>query len=137
MKVLVIEDNPVGLAALETYLRHQGIEVQGAGNGLGALTRLEVFSPDVLILDLLMPGLDGLAFLSHLRADPRWARLPVIINTGAGDAVLERVLARKESLDPLEVLPKPTDAPVLLATLRSLAKETDDAASDSGVDRGN
>jgi phosphoserine phosphatase RsbU/P len=123
VRVLIIEDNPVGLEALETYLRHEGMEVQGAANGLGALTRLEVFSPDVLVLDLLMPGLDGLAFLQHLRADPRWKDLPVVINTGAGGAVLEKVLAMKDALAPLEVLPKPADPAGLLALLKSLGGE--------------
>src|SRR5207244_2688379 len=79
----------------------EGYEIQTAGNGQEALDILGAFSPDLVILDLMMPVMDGMAFLDTIRADPRYRHLPVIIVTA-------------KVLSPEEVRRLSADAPSLV-----------------------
>jgi len=80
-KVLVVEDDEATRELIRRTLEHRGNVVDEAGNGQLALDRLEVERPDVIVLDLMMPVLDGFGFLHALRSDPRFADLPVIVAT--------------------------------------------------------
>src|ERR1051326_7149516 len=80
-KLLVVDDDEDARRLIAAYLSEEGYEIQTAVNGREALDVLERFSPDLVILDLLMPVMDGMAFLDAIRADPRWRHLPVIIIT--------------------------------------------------------
>jgi PAS domain S-box-containing protein len=81
-RVLVVEDEPGTQELLRTYLEEAGIQVTLAGNGEEAESALEDFFPDLILLDLVMPVMDGTAFLERLRADPERTEIPVIICTG-------------------------------------------------------
>jgi CheY-like chemotaxis protein len=80
--VLVIEDDQLAREALSDALRAAGLDVAVAEDGVAGLERLRAgWDPAVVLLDLFMPRLDGESFLRTVRADPRWARLPVITVT--------------------------------------------------------
>lgn len=123
MNVLIVEDNALTVEALEAYLRGEGYRVDYAGNGHGALTRLEVRTPDVIILDIVMPGMDGLEFLGRLRGEPRWRRLPVVLTTAAADEDCRQVIEAAQHLGPLCVLRKPFDPSGLLSVLDQMTRE--------------
>jgi CheY-like chemotaxis protein len=96
MRVLLVEDNPVTVDALSELMKLRGHEVSWAGNGHGALTRLGVERPDVLVVDLLMPGLDGVGLVEQLRKRPLCVCLPVVCVTAAAESDLSELQARLE-----------------------------------------
>lgn len=80
-KILIAEDNPVNRELLRELLEMQGYEVFEACNGEEALTMLSGLRPDLVILDLGMPVLDGFGTIERIRADPALAGLPVLAAT--------------------------------------------------------
>ena len=80
-RVLVVDDDPDTRSLLEDYLEAVGLEVTYAGNGQEAFEALAKEVPDVILLDLAMPVMDGMTFLDRLRNDPYHAGLPVIVLT--------------------------------------------------------
>jgi two-component system chemotaxis response regulator CheY len=93
-RVLVIEDDRLAREALSEALRAAGLEVATAEDGLAGLDLLEAgWVPAVVLLDLYMPRLDGESFLKTLRADERWAHLPVITVTATESGAPPDVLA--------------------------------------------
>ncbi len=80
-RVLVIDDESDSRMLLSQYLEDCGCQVLAVDQGARGLEAAEQFKPDLIILDLLMPVMDGLAFLDALRRDPRYVRLPVIVVT--------------------------------------------------------
>jgi CheY-like chemotaxis protein len=80
-RVLVVEDDADARQVLVENLTTLGAETRTAGNGREGLAILETFQPDLIILDLMMPVMDGPAFLDALRKDPRFPTLPVVVLT--------------------------------------------------------
>jgi PAS domain S-box-containing protein len=89
-RVLVVDDDPDVQRLLVSYLEEANAEVRTAANGREALERLEEGFPDLILLDLMMPVMDGLAFLDAIRLEPRWQNIPVTVIT-AKDLTSEEV----------------------------------------------
>lgn len=117
LRVLIVEDNPITTDALEVYLQDHGYEIDHAGNGHGGMVRIEVAVPDVIVLDYLMPAMDGITFLHRLRSDPRFERIPVVLVTAASDHDCQEVLDAVETMSPVTVLRKPFEPRELLSVL--------------------
>jgi CheY-like chemotaxis protein len=81
-RVLIVEDDPAVIATLSRMLQHEGHTVVDADSGVRALAVVREATVDAIILDLRMPGMSGLEFLQHLRADARLASIPVGVITG-------------------------------------------------------
>jgi signal transduction histidine kinase/DNA-binding response OmpR family regulator len=79
--VLLIEDDPVTSDMMRTILQHEGWEVDLAFNGVAAIEQLSRRQPDLILLDLMMPEMDGFEFLVELRKQESWRGIPVIVNT--------------------------------------------------------
>lgn len=79
--VLVVEDDLLLVQAYKIKLEKEGMEILMATNGKEALTFLEKDPPNVVLLDLLLPGLNGFEFLSAVRKNEKWKSVPVIILT--------------------------------------------------------
>lgn len=104
--VFVAEDNPILLQGLARALTAHGYAVESAADGVAFLQLLAGTDsvPDLLLLDVMMPGMTGLEVLQALRADPRWSALPVVLITAAtGDALPAEVASGTG----VEVLIKP------------------------------
>jgi CheY-like chemotaxis protein len=82
-RALVVEDDPDTRAWLTRMLREEGWTVAEAANGREALARLADQAPDVVLLDLIMPEMDGFELLDELRRHEAWRRLPVVVVTAA------------------------------------------------------
>jgi DNA-binding response OmpR family regulator len=97
----VADDNPILLQGLERALVAQGYDVWAADSGLALLRRLEGSSlpPDLLILDVMMPGMTGIELLLHLRRSERWAELPVIVVTAVTDEQMAVSALRAGAVD--------------------------------------
>jgi len=80
-KALVVEDDPDTAKLIGEVLTDHGIAVRTASNGKEALARLARFTPSVIVLDLMMPVMDGPQFLEHIQMDAAWRSIPVIILT--------------------------------------------------------
>ncbi len=83
--VLVVDDMPESLGALCIELDHAGYTVLVASDGASALARLDLVSPDAILLDALMPGLDGFDLCRRIKANPAWSHIPVIFMTGLSE----------------------------------------------------
>jgi len=117
MLVLVADDDRMIREALERALQLNGYEVQLASDGDSALAAVESRTPDALVLDVMMPGLDGLDVTRRLRREGN--RVPILLLT-ARDAVGDRVEGLDAGAD--DYLPKPYDLDELLARLRALLR---------------
>jgi two-component system OmpR family response regulator len=116
MRVLVIEDEPELLAAVAQALREDGYAVDEAGDGEDGLFKATAWGYDAVVLDLMLPKVDGWKLLTVLR---RSRKVPVLILT-ARDAVADRVRGLDAGAD--DYLVKPFDLTELLARLRALIR---------------
>lgn len=112
--ILIVEDNPLMQRILELALGNQGYHILMAGNGLDAIECLEKMPVDLALVDVGMPKMDGLTLLSHLRADDRYAALPVVMLTANGQ---EAVRSQALILGADGFLTKPISSRDLLDTL--------------------
>ncbi|MFD1892782.1 response regulator transcription factor [Ottowia beijingensis] len=134
MKLLVVEDDPALQATLVRTFARRGFVVAAVGDGPAALQRWAASLPDAVVLDLSLPGLDGLQVLAQARA--QGLRTPVLILTARG-AVGDRVLGLNAGAD--DYLPKPFDLDELEARLRALVRRSapeHDAMPAAGVQIG-
>ena len=81
-KVLIVDDSPTIRGFARIFLKALQVEVAEAEEGLQALESVRAGPPDLVIVDINMPGMDGLAFTRELRADPKIAAIPVVLLTG-------------------------------------------------------
>ena len=84
-KILIVDDAPAGREALAKWLQREGFETATARNGAEGLVRLKESKPDLILLDHMMPEVDGLTFLAGIRRFPKWKSMPVIMMTGIKD----------------------------------------------------
>jgi len=117
-KILVVDDVPENVRLLEAVLVPRGYEVVTATDGLAALDLVETEEPDLILLDVMMPGLDGYAVCRHLRANDATAVLPVIMVTSSFGQ--EKRKAIEAGAD--DFIPKPFNHDELLTRVRSLLR---------------
>ncbi|HEY0824737.1 MAG TPA: response regulator transcription factor [Ramlibacter sp.] len=115
MKVLLVEDDPSMQTALRRTLQNRGMDVELCGDGRQALERWKSAPPDVVMLDLTLPGMDGLLVLEEARRSG--LATPVLILTARG-TVGDRIIGLNTGAD--DYLPKPFDLDELEARLRAL-----------------
>jgi DNA-binding response OmpR family regulator len=140
-RVLVVDDEPTVRSWLAALLVHEGYVVEEAADGAAALEALRTFHADVIILDLIMPGMNGRQFLFELRENPRLAMIPVLVWTAVKGVHIN--LTALGATEVLEKLPDPDEMlrKVALAAYRShghrhptnpphLAQENSEAAVD-------
>jgi CheY-like chemotaxis protein len=106
-RLLVVDDDPQVVDLVRQLLEDEPYEVIAAGDGQEALEAISAQRPDIILLDLLMPRMDGLAVIEHLQRDPQSRQIPVIVLTAktltaAEHAMLEqrvRTVIQKRGLD--------------------------------------
>ena len=102
-KILIVEDAQDQLELFAKSFRRAGFEVYGAHDGGHAMDRVRDIRPDIILLDQMMPEVDGLTFLAGIRRFPKWKHLPVIMFTGVKDRSCH---SRAQGLDVREFLVK-------------------------------
>lgn len=122
MTVLLVDDDRDARIIYGTYLRHAGVHVVMATNGSRGIAAAEICRPDVIVMDLAMPGMDGFTAARRLKAAPRTADIPIIALTAA---LTSREAARAAGCD--AYLAKPCLPDLLLWHVRALVTPATDA----------
>lgn len=118
MRVLVVEDDEAIRQLVEMTLELEGHEVTTAADGRAALAVLDAAAPDVVVTDVMMPGMNGWELLAVLRADPVRLALPVLLLTARG---VPDDVRRGRELGASALLDKPFEIDELLAVVAALA----------------
>ncbi len=118
-RILIVDDNPTNVKILQTRLAADGYEIVTAADGEQALARARQDSPDLILLDVMMPKLNGIEVCRRLRADPDFPFTPIIMVTAMTDS--KDVVAGLEAGGD-EYLTKPVDHAALGARVRSMLR---------------
>lgn len=113
--ILVVDDSLDNLSFMQFFLEAQGYKVEIAQNGSAALARFAASPPNLILLDLMMPGMNGLEVTERIRHHDEHPSVPIVLVTAHGEEVLEQAL-------PMEingVIRKPVDLDELLETVRA------------------
>jgi adenylate cyclase len=134
-RILVVDDNPTNIKILQTRLASAGYDVVTAADGEEALVAAHAAAPDLILLDVMMPRLDGIEVCKRLRADPDFPFTPIVLVTALSET--KDVIAGLEAGGD-EYLTKPIDHGALLARVRSMLriKELHDRAQELTAELG-
>jgi CheY-like chemotaxis protein len=120
-KVLLVDDEDMLRRVMKDLLEQEGYQVIEAKDGVEALDQVDRYAPDIIVLDLNLPGLDGYGVLSHLRSRPATAGIPVVVLTARGDEESE---VKVFELGADDFLSKPFRARALSARLAAVLNRT-------------
>jgi putative two-component system response regulator len=132
-RILIVDDEASARTALATLLRREGFDVRDVPSGISALSECTSFRPDLILLDIVMPGMDGFEVCRNIKATPETRLTPVVLITGLS-ATGDRIKGINAGAD--DFLSKPIDFNELLARTRSLLRlkqYTDDLENAEGV----
>lgn len=118
-RILLVDDEPLITDSLSYSLRREGFEVKAVGDGLLALEAADEFHPDLVVLDLMLPGMSGLEVCRRLRTQ---SSVPVIMLTARGEEI-DRVLGLEVGAD--DYLAKPFSFRELLARIRAIIRRVE------------
>ena len=130
-KILIVEDEKHLAEGLKLNLKLAGHEVEHAENGIIALKKWREWGPDLILLDIMMPGIDGITVLEEIRKENE--RLPILI-LSAKDAAVDKVTALDKGVD--DYLAKPFDLNELLLRVERLLKRSQWSAQNSQAEDG-
>jgi PAS domain S-box-containing protein len=114
--VMVVDDTPAMIRLMQTILEPAGYEVITAADGPAALQLVESLRPDLILLDVVMPGMDGYAVCDRLKSTEMTRAIPIIFVTASDDADAE---ARGLAMGAVDFVSKPINVPVVLARVRT------------------
>ena len=114
-KILLIDDEPGITEIISLTLELEGYRVELAGDAEEGLRRARAAAPDLVLLDIMMPGKDGWYVFERLRQDPATAAIPIVVFTAKQDALRHEYISRVAA-----VLPKPYKRQELLALIAKL-----------------
>lgn len=118
-RILIVDDDPLNLDLLEQELTDQGYAVERASDGEEAVQKVPAFDPDIVLLDYMMPKMDGIQVIKHLKKDERYRALPIILLTGKGSSD-DKVKGLDAGAD--DYIVKPFETFELLARIRSVLR---------------
>ena len=121
-RVLVVDDDPETVRMLKTVLETASYEVLTAYDGSEGVEQARKGNPDAVILDLMMPTMDGFTACKKIKADPQTAEIPILILTGIGEQLTHTRYAKGMGLqlESEDYIEKPIDSAVLLDRLAEL-----------------
>jgi len=116
-KILIIEDDPITLKLTKYALQQEGYQVLTAPNGLEGLRKVKSEQPDLIILDIVLPGIDGFEICHRLRAEPQTAQLPILM-VSAKAREIDRATGLKVGAN--DYITKPADPSEIVSRVESL-----------------
>jgi diguanylate cyclase (GGDEF)-like protein len=127
-RILVVDDDPDTARFIEVNLRTQGYEVDTASDGVEALARAAAGRPDLALIDVMMPGMDGFEVVERLRANPRTSNMSIILLT-AKALTADKVLGIAKGAD--DYIVKPFDPIELMARVKGTLRRAREMRSES------
>src|SRR6478736_9386744 len=124
--ILVVDDDAKIVRLVRTYLERDGFMVVTASDGPAALAAIERHAPALVVLDLMLPGLDGRAVIRAVRRDEEAGRTPIIILSARG-STLDRIAGLEDGAD--DYLPKPFSPAELVLRVKSILRRSAPAAT--------
>ena len=124
-RILVIEDDPSSARLVGYALEREGYQVEIAVNGVEGLRKVQEEEPDLVILDVMLPGLDGFELCHRLRAEPRTDHVPILMLSAKAQEI-DRSTGLRAGAN--EYLVKPADPAEILANVERLLAEKSDGA---------
>lgn len=121
--ILIADDDPINLTMLKSVISKAGYSVLTADNGTEALEIARIQTPDVIVLDIMMPNMDGTEVAATLKKDPRTRAIPIILLSSLVSTQEERNKVKKGFVS---YLSKPFDREKLLNEIRGRLVERDD-----------
>ena len=118
-KILVVDDEPMNIDLLEAMLTQEEFDIIPSGDGAEAIAATHSSPPDLILLDIMMPGMDGYEVAQKLKSDPNTAHIPIILVTALND-ISDRVKGLEAGAD--DFLTKPVDKSELTARVNNLLK---------------
>src|SRR5215469_13787974 len=118
-RILIVDDVPANTRLLEAKLSAEYYQVDSARDGFQALEKARDWQPDLILLDVMMPGMDGFECCRRLKADPATLHTPIVMVTALGDRA-ERLSGLEAGAD--DFLTKPVEYETLMARVRSLVR---------------
>ena len=128
--ILVVDDDAKIVRLVRTYLERDGFMVVTASDGPAALAAIERHAPALVVLDLMLPGLDGRAVIRAVRRDEEAGRTPILV-LSARSSTLDRIAGLEDGAD--DYLPKPFSPAELVLRVKSILRRTEPSAA--GPDR--
>ena len=121
-RILVVDDEPDFASIVQGNLEKEGFEVEVAYDGVEGLEKVKANPPDVIVLDVMMPEKDGYKMCKELKADERFADIPVIMLTAVGDHVTSTRYSHADgrSMEAEDYLAKPASAEEITASVKRL-----------------
>ncbi|HBL62120.1 MAG TPA: hybrid sensor histidine kinase/response regulator [Cyanobacteria bacterium UBA8803] len=117
--ILLVDDEPKAFDVIEAHLYREGYDLFYAASGEEALNRLDAIDPDVILLDVMMPQMDGIEVCCQIKSDPQWQHVPIIIVTALNS---KEDLARSLDAGADDFLTKPVSGIELRARVRSMLR---------------
>src|SRR4028119_82102 len=117
--VLVVDDEPNGFDVIEAHLYREGYDLLYVSSGKEALNRLDAIEPDVILLDVMMPKMDGIEVCRLIKSDPSWKHIPILMVTALNS---KDDLARSLDAGADDFLTKPVSGVELRARVRSMLR---------------
>lgn len=127
--VLLVDDEPGIIKGLSHSLQREGYIVSSAGDGVEGLRMAREISPDLILLDLMLPGLDGLSICRKLRESEKTDSIPIIMLTAKGDDV-DKIVGLEMGAD--DYIAKPFNTRELLARMKAVLRRTGEHRPDEG-----
>jgi two-component system, OmpR family, response regulator ResD len=119
--ILVVDDDPKIVRLVRTYLEREGFRVETAGDGPGALAAIERHTPALVVLDLMLPGLDGRAVIRAVRLDAEAGATPILVLSARGTTI-ERIEGLEDGAD--DYLPKPFSPGELVLRVKAILRRS-------------
>ena len=119
-KILVVDDDPIVIRMVKSFLATHGFEIVWAADGLDALIKIKKEKPQLVILDIMMPEVNGYDVCYQLRFNPDFEKIPIIILT-VREKEIDDLISKRSNIDYVQ---KPVDLQLLLTKVQSyLGKE--------------
>ena len=121
-RILVVDDEPDFCSIVQANLEKEGFEVEVAYDGMDGLEKVKANPPDAIVLDVIMPEKDGYEVCAELKADKRYADIPILMLTAVASRVSTTRYSHREgmSMEAEDYLPKPASAEQILQSVKRL-----------------